>query len=224
MTDRPVLVDLFCKAGGMTKGYQQAGFYVIGVDIEVQPNYCGDEFLQADAIELLEAWLRGDTWCSHVVAAVHASPPCQAYIRSGNTAKDGRHPDLLPAVRKLLEATRLPYVIENVPGAPMRADVVLCGSMFDLAVRRHRWFEVNWPVAPWTPPCDHSRPITGVYGHPHGAEGAAPGMLPGDLATWSAAMGIDWMTAKEIAAAIPPAYAEHIGRQLMAHVREGVAA
>lgn len=216
---RPRLLDLFCGAGGCAAGYQAAGFYVVGVDINPQPSYCGDEFIQADALEFLagyyEPWFDG----GEPFDAIHASPPCQRYIRSGNVDRD-KHPDLLPAVRTALIATGLPYVIENVPGAPMQPDVVLCGSMFDgLAVRRHRWFEVNWPVAPWTPPCDHSKPVTGVYGHPHGAGGAAPGMLPGDLATWSDAMGIDWMTAKEIALAIPPAYTELIGRQLVEHLR-----
>jgi DNA (cytosine-5)-methyltransferase 1 len=113
----------------------------------------------------------------------------------------------------------LPWVIENVPGAPMRADIVLCGSMFGLSVRRHRWFETNVPIPPWTHACNHSRPVAGVYGHPHGANGAAPGMLPGDIDTWSKAMGIDWMTAPELASAIPPAYAEHIGGLLLAHMK-----
>jgi DNA (cytosine-5)-methyltransferase 1 len=117
-----------------------------------------------------------------------------------------------------LEQTGLPYVIENVPGATLRADFVLCGSMFGLRVRRHRWFEVNWPHSPWTNSCDHSRRITGVYGKPHGKRGAWPGMLPGTLQTWQEAMGIDWMEHTELSQAIPPAYTEHIGGQLLAVV------
>jgi DNA (cytosine-5)-methyltransferase 1 len=201
---RPRLLDLFCGAGGAAKGYQRAGFYVVGVDINPQPHYCGDEFHQADAM----------TYPLDGFGVIHASPPCQAYVRSGNTARDGRHPRLIGPVRRRLLEIELPYVIENVPGAPLRSDVILCGSMFGLQVRRHRWFETNMPIAPWTPSCDHSRPITGVYGHPHGAEGAYPGMLPGDLDTWSAAMGIDWMTAAELADAIPPAYTEWVGNEL----------
>jgi DNA (cytosine-5)-methyltransferase 1 len=207
------LLDLFCKAGGCTKGYQRAGFYVVGVDIDPQPNYCGDEFYRADAVSVLRGFAPLGFVGSFDV--IHASPPCQAYIRSGNVARDGRHPDLLGPVRELLTATGLPYVIENVPGAPMRPDLILCGSMFGLEVRRHRWFESNANLSPFVPPCDHSRPVAGVYGHPHGAGGAADGMLPGDLATWSRAMGIDWMTAPELAAAIPPAYCELIGSRLL---------
>jgi DNA (cytosine-5)-methyltransferase 1 len=218
---KPRLLDLYCAAGGMTKGYQQAGFYVVGVDIDPQPNYCGDEFIQTDAVEFAANLARMDAVgmlpSRYTFDVIHASPPCQRYMRSGNV-DHAKHPDLLGPTREALEATGLPYVIENVPGAPMRADLLLCGSMFGLEVRRHRWFEMNWPVPPWTPACDHSRPITGVYGHPHGEGGAAAGMLPGDLETWSRAMGIDWMTAKEIALAIPPSYAEFIGARLLEHL------
>jgi len=206
-TPRPRLLDLFCKAGGAGVGYHRAGFDVVGVDIEPQPNY-PFEFHQADALE----------FPLHGFDAIHASPPCPLYIRGGLAAKDGRHPDLLPPTRARLEDAGIPWVIENVPGAPMRADVVLCGSMFGLDVRRHRWFEAGFPTSPWTLACDHSRPIAGVYGHPHGAGGAAPGMLPSDLPTWSRAMGIDWMTAAEIASAIPPAYTQWIGEQLHTHL------
>ena len=160
--------------------------------------------------------------------AIHASPPCQAYIRSGMVAKDGRHPDLLGPTRELLEATGLPWVIENVPGAPMRPDAVLCGSHFGLEVRRHRWFEFSWAEPAMTLSCDHTRPITGVYGHPHGKGGARRNgtrpMLPSDHATWSRALDIDWMTSAELAAAIPPAYTEFIGAQLMAHLQVGATA
>lgn len=201
----PRLLDLFCGAGGAGMGYHRAGFEVIGVDINPQPNY-PFEFHRANALRTDVEWALFD--------AVHASPPCQRYIRSGNVDRS-KHPDLLGPTRTLLEASGLPWVIENVPGAPMRADVLLCGSMFGLEVRRHRWFESNVSLPPWVPSCDHSRPVTGVYGHPHGADGAAPGMLPGDLTTWSRAMGIDWMSAPELANAIPPAYTEWIGRQLM---------
>jgi hypothetical protein len=190
------MLDLFAGAGGAARGYQQAGFDVVGVDIEPQPHY-PFEFHQADAMEYpLDGF-----------DAVHASPPCQRYIRSGLTAKDGRHPDLLPPIRERLQASGLPWVIENVPGAPMRPDVVLCGSMFGLEVRRHRWFESNVDLFALLPPCCHDRPVAGVYGNPHGAGGAAPGMLPGDLATWSRAMDI------------PPAYTEWVGHQLIDAIR-----
>lgn len=183
-------------------GYHRAGFDVVGVDINPQPHY-PFEFIQADAL----------TFPLDGYDVIHASPPCQRYIRSGTVARH-RHPDLLPATRELLEATGLPWVIENVPGAPMRADVVLCGSQFGLRVRRHRWFESSEALIPWLLSCNHSEPIAGVYGHPHGAGGANRGMLPGNHLSWSAAMGIDWMTTAELADAIPPAYTEWIGRQL----------
>lgn len=203
MSARPRLLDLFCGAGGCSMGYHRAGFEVVGVDVKAQPRY-PFTFHQADAL----------TFPLDGFDAIHASPPCQAYIRSGTVAKH-RHPRLLEPVRERLVSSGLPYVIENVPGAPMRSDVILCGSMFGLAVRRHRWFETNVPMSPFTLSCDHSRPVTGVYGNPHGKRGAAAGMLPSDLKTWSRAMGIDWMTAREIALAIPPAYTEFIGYQLM---------
>lgn len=207
-TRAPRLLDLFCGAGGAGMGYSRAGFEVVGVDINPQPNY-PFEFHQADAMAFpLDGF-----------DVVHASPPCQAYVRSGMVAKDGRHPKLIGPTRDRLKLSGATWVIENVPGAPLRVDLMLCGSMFGLEVRRHRWFESNAPIAPWTPPCDHSRPITGVYGHPHGKGGAWRNgkrpMLPSDLPTWSRAMGIDWMTAREIALAIPPDYAEFIGRALL---------
>jgi DNA (cytosine-5)-methyltransferase 1 len=228
VTGRPRLLDLFCGAGGAACGYHRAGFDVVGVDHVAQPNY-PFEFVQADALEYLGGLLNHHSSLEGLLDAldfdaIHASPPCQAYIRSGTVSRDGRHPDLLGPTRDLLEEMGLPWVIENVPGAPMRPDAVLCGSMFGLEVRRHRWFEFSWGEPVMTLACDHTRPITGVYGNPHGRNGANPGMLPSDLATWSRAMGIDWMTTAELADAIPPAYTEFIGQQLLAHVRQETAA
>jgi DNA (cytosine-5)-methyltransferase 1 len=206
---KPRLLDLFCGAGGAAKGYQLAGFYVVGVDVKPQPHYCGDEFVQADAM----------TFPLDGFDAIHASPPCQAYVQSGMVARDGRHPKLVEPMRARLRASRTPYVIENVPGSPLRPTFVLCGSMFGLGVRRHRLFEISEPVFDLLPRCDHSKPVTGVYGHPHGKGGAWRNgnkpMLPSDLETWRREMGIDWMGAKEIAQAIPPAYTRFIGERLM---------
>jgi DNA (cytosine-5)-methyltransferase 1 len=214
------LLDLFCGAGGAAVGYSRAGFDVVGVDVRPQPNY-PFEFVQADALEYLHRWLEweyGGELERAVFDAIHASPPCQRYMNSGNVDRD-RHPDHLPHVRELLNETGLPWVIENVPGAPMRADAILCGSQFGLQVRRHRLFEFSWnePLLMW--PCNHTQPVTGVYGNPHGAGGAAAGMLPSDLETWSRGMGIDWMTTAELADAIPPAYTELIGHQLLQHLK-----
>lgn len=192
-------------------GYHRAGFEVVGVDIKSQPHY-PFTFVQADALEFVRSFGAG-------FDAIHASPPCQAYVRSGMVAKDGRHRALVPATREALQRTGRPFVIENVPGAPLAATFVLCGSMFALNVRRHRLFEAPslFALAPAT--CDHSRPVTGVYGHPHGKGGAWRNgkrpMLPSDKATWSRELGIDWMNPRELAQAIPPAYTEFIGRHLL---------
>lgn len=207
---KPRALDLFCGAGGATKGLQRAGFHVTGVDIKPQPNYCGDGTMELDALDALA----DDTWAGGF-DLVWASPPCQRYIRGGLIKKRG--PDLVAEVRDMLRAAGVPWVIENVPGAPLRRDLQLCGSMFGLPVRRHRWFEASFPL-PLTQPCDHSRPAVGVYGHPHGKRGAWPGMLPGTLETWRGALGIDWMTAAELSQAIPPAYSELIGKAALHHV------
>jgi len=197
-------------------GYYRAGFTeIVGVDINPQPRY-PFTFVQADALEFAREHGRE-------FDAIHASPPCQAYVRSGMVAKDGRHPKLVEVTRQLLQELGVPFVIENVPGSPLRPSFVLCGSMFGLGVRRHRLFESPslFALAPAT--CDHSRPITGVYGHPHGKGGAWRNgkrpMLPSDKATWSRELGIDWMEPRELAQAIPPAYTEYIGKQLLEAIR-----
>jgi len=213
-------LDLFCGAGGAAVGYHRAGFDVVGVDIAPQPNY-PFEFSRNDALRVLENHEKFDT--KFRFDAIHASPPCQRYIRSGNVDR-AKHPDLLAPTRELLEQTGLPWVIENVPGAPMRPDVVLCGSHFGLPIRRHRWFELSWGETVMTLACDHSHPVTGVYGNPHGQGGASPGMLPSDLETWSLGLGIWWMTTAELADAIPPAYSEFVGSHLLAHIGVEVAA
>jgi DNA (cytosine-5)-methyltransferase 1 len=212
---KPILLDTFCKAGGCTKGYQRAGFYVVGVDIEPQPNYCGDEFYQADAIEFIEK--RGKEF-----DVIHASPPCQGYssMRYVNTRSPIDHPLLIDPVRNALLQTRKPYVIENVVGAPLQHPLLLCGSVFGLKVRRHRLFEMNFFML--KPNCQHKPGEVAVYGdHPEDAYVSGKRAKPGyvrraeNLEAAHAAMGIDWMTWREITQAIPPAYTEFIGNQLM---------
>lgn len=205
---KPRLLDVFSGAGGAARGYQRAGFYVVGVDHKPQPRYAGDEFIQADALEFLAA--HGTEY-----DAIHASPPCQRYMTGGTHRKD--HPDLVGPVREKLLAIGLPWVIENVPGAPLRRDLLLCGSMFGLPLRRHRIFERSVGRSE-QPPCRHNGKIVGVYGNPHGARGAWPSMRPSTPETWSEALGIDWMTPKELSQAIPPAYTEFIGKQLIAQL------
>ena len=210
LTERPRLLDLFCGAGGAAMGYYRAGFDVVGVDINPQPNY-PFEFHQADAM----------TYPLDGFDAVHASPPCQsftAYRRKGHGVGDG-YLNLIPEVRRMLETTGLPYVIENVPGAPLRDPEHLCGSSFGLDVRRHRLFESNVPLA--VPPCDHDwqaprfPPATNRTNLRRTVE---VGVWRIPLDVQRKAMGIDWMTLPELSESIPPVYTEHIGRQLLEHL------
>jgi DNA (cytosine-5)-methyltransferase 1 len=197
-------LDLFCGAGGASMGLQRAGYEVVGVDKYPQPHY-PFEFVLGEALEYSVGGFD----------LVWASPPCQRYIRSGLVDK-ARAVDLVGPTRGHLERGGVPWILENVPGAPMRCDVMLCGSMFGLGVRRHRWFELSFPAPVLTLACNHARPVVGVYGHPHGERGAWPGMLPGTQESWSAAMGIDWMDSKGLAQAIPPAYAEFLAKASLA--------
>lgn len=204
---RPRLLDLFSGAGGAARGYQLAGFHVTGVDLRPQPRYAGDVFVQADAL----------TFDLSGFDAVHASPPCQAFTRAKHlrAAQGGttKALDLLAPTRERLLASGLPYVIENVPGAPM-SGVVLCGSAFGLRVRRHRVFESS--AAFLAPECRHreqGRPV-GVY-HVLGDEIPCGGRTAKTLDEARAAMGIDWMEWRELKEAIPPAYTEFIGAALL---------
>jgi DNA (cytosine-5)-methyltransferase 1 len=212
---RPRLLDLFCGAGGCSKGYYDAGFEVVGVDIEDHLNY-PYEFHRGDAFEVGRRLL-GTQWFD----AIHASPPCPAYSTLGSRYDRTAHPDLVAPTRELLKASRLPYVIENVPGAPLLNPIQLCGSSFGLDVRRHRLFESNIPLMAM--PCAHhlqtepkydvyekgrwfKSPIVKVYGFGGGKA----------MEHWPEAMGIDWMNPRQLANAIPPAYTEFIGEQLLA--------
>lgn len=217
MSVRPRLLDTFCKAGGCTKGYQRAGFYVVGVDIEPQPRYCGDEFVQGDALEFIAQH-------GHAFDVIHASPPCQRFSTATRCNKNqarckkaADHPDLIDPTRELLLTIAKPWVIENVPGAPIQG-LLLCGTMFGLKVIRHRFFECS--IHLWSPGQRCWHPSRGKVGRA-GVGGKKIGdwiSVAGstDLKVASSAMGIDWMkNRKEIAQAIPPAYTEFIGRQLI---------
>jgi len=190
-------------------GYHRAGFEVVGVDINAQGNY-PFEFHQADAM----------TYPLDGFDVIHASPPCQLYTRKATDWGRKRnhwieHPDLVGPTRERLEASGLPYVIENVPGAPLNAQLMLCGTMFGLAIRKHRLFESNiaLPFAPM--PCsDHSE----CY-NPWAGAGRSADKL-------RVAMGIDWLPISggasrkagytgDLFNAIPPAYTEWIGAQLL---------
>jgi len=199
-------LDLFCGAGGATRGLQRAGFHVTGVDIVRSPRYCGDAFIQADA---LDADLDGYDF-------IWASPVCKRYcLFARNLGTFDRHPDQVGAVRELLSASDAHWVIENVPGAPLRADLILCGTMFGLKLLRHRLFECSFPVfAPAT--CAHRGDEIPVYGNgtpKWHRERLGRGV---SIAEKRAAMGIDWMNRNELSQAIPPAYSEWIARQWLA--------
>ena len=215
---RPLILDLFCCAGGAAKGYDEAGFDVFGVDIVEQPNY-PYPMMVADAMNLSPGVF-------DQFDVIHASPPCQAYsdlaARNGN-ADDW--PDLIEPVRDMLQATGKPYVIENVDGAPLRDYVVLCGTMFpELRVLRHRLFEANFPIL--VPPhrrhprCHTLDKRKSHYGKTNEWKDFVSVNGGGNCTVDAArdAMGIPWMTKKEINEAIPPAYTRWIGEQLLRQV------
>jgi len=215
---RPKLLDLFCCAGGAATGYHRAGFDVVGIDIDPQPNY-PYEFHQGDALTYLAEH-------GHEFDAIHASPPCQAsctLIKGNQRATAGNHINLIPDTRDLLATFDVPTVIENVQGSDLRRDLTLCGEMFGLGVIRHRYFEVSGfdVVQP-----AHRKHRGRVAGYRHGEWFDGPyfavygdGGGKGSVAQWQEAMGIDWTDVrKEIAEAIPPRYTELIGRQLLAQL------
>lgn len=223
---KPRLLDLFCGAGGAGMGYHLAGFEVIGVDLCAQPNY-PFEFHQADAL----------TFPLDGFDAIHASPPCQAHSTMRVMHNARVHPDLVQATRTRLTASSLSYVIENVPGAPLIDPVRLCGSSFGLGVveyarqlRRHRLFECSFYAVGL--PCAHHGATIGIYGDHARDRRRKPGArdrgidLPDceRVALGREAMGMPWASWRGLTQAVPPAYTEFIGRQLMAHLRgEGIA-
>jgi DNA (cytosine-5)-methyltransferase 1 len=209
--NRPVLLDLFCGAGGAAVGYDRAGFDVVGVDLEPQPDY-PFRFVQADAM----------TYPLDGFDAVHASPPCQGYTtinnRHGSTS-----PRLIAAVRTRLESTGRPWVIENVVGARrfMRSPVMLHGGMFGLGVYRPRLFESNVLLLA-APPARRPVDAAAVYGkHDRRRlwtrrDGSV--LRAASLAEARVAMGIGWAGWRGVTEAIPPAYTEFLGVQLLDHV------
>lgn len=225
----PRLLDLFCGAGGASEGYARAGFEVVGVDISPQPRY-PFRFIQADALAHTQSWLDALRVIDQVPAwdfdAIHASPPCQALTTASNRWRGSggvadSHLNLIPETRSLLDETGLPYVIENVPGARahMRGAITLHGGMFNLGVQRPRLFESN--VLLLAPKADAARETVGVYGErPDGRRlnFATSQRAASSLEQGREAMGIDWMEWRELCEAIPPAYTEYLGHQLLAYV------
>lgn len=218
------LLDLFCCAGGAAMGYRRAGFEVVGVDFVSRDRY-PFKFVHSDVLALDPAWIA-------TFDAIHASPPCQGYSAMRHAPGAKGAPLLIDQTRTMLEASGLPYIIENVENArwAMRDPIMLCGTMFGLGVegfelQRHRLFESNIAISP-PRPCDHRKPVIGVYGgHARnrsaktGGRGTRDVWEGGHKAAMSSAMGgMDWATCAEISEAIPPAYTEHLGRQLIAHL------
>lgn len=204
---RPLLLDLFCGAGGAAMGYYRAGFDVVGVDVKPQPRY-PFEFVQADAA----------TYPLTGFDAIHASPPCQDYTSAGQIFKHGTG-WLLPATRDRLMAQPAPWVIENVSGAPVRADFMLCGAMFNLRTYRHHRFELDarLPCLIALPPHPKHRVKSANKDRVNRLAQGWNATITGDPGAWIGpiAMGIDWMNGNELSQAIPPAYTEFIGRQLI---------
>jgi len=209
------LLDLFCGAGGASFGYARHFKTVVGVDLRPQPNY-PLAFIRHDAMALPLDFLR-------LFDAIHASPPCQAftaYRRKGMGVGEG-YPDLIEPTRLMLRESGVPYVIENVAGAPLIEPVRYCGSSFGLDVRRHRYFESS--VRLEAPPCWHERQKPGRF---PGATNRKPnsratveiGVWRIPVAIQREAMGIDWMNLEELSEAVPPAYTQHIGAQLLCSI------
>lgn len=242
---KPWVLDLFCCAGGATRGYQQAGFRAYGVDKVPRPNYCGEEFRRRDALGLLTGWLKA-AFPLKRYSLIHASPPCQARstLTTGTNRAMGwgrEHDQLVPAVRDLLDRTGLPYVIEQPSnhGGLIRTDLTLCGDMFEHPdrppwVQRHRDFEIHgFTVA--QPP--HPKgPISGHRGYVRGyrgRHGGTPGFYrdgpyiaaygdgggKGEIPEMQHALGIDWTDVREeLTEAIPPSYTALIGAAFLSHI------
>lgn len=255
---RPKLLDLFCCEGGASEGYRRAGFDVYGVDLFDKFTQRRYPFMshKGDAILALSRLLAGE-----VLEFIHpdrigeverlglldfvakaASPPCQAYSITKHSHQN-EHPDLVAPVRYLLQQTGLPYVMENVPGAPLDNPLTLCGTEFNLIaadddgrllhLKRHRLFESNvFLYGNGGCQCSAFKRrgigVGGAYGggsvdRTHAKEVRRGGYTPGKHVR-EALLGIDWMTQNGLSQSIPPAYTEHIGLQLMAHLESEAAA
>lgn len=218
---RPRLLDLFCCGGGAGRGYQLAGFHVTGVDIHPQPRYRGDRFVQGDALAYLaEHWREYD--------AIHASPPCQKYTPL-NAYNQLDYPDLVAPTRELLHATDRPWVMENVPQAPLIDPIVLCGPMFGLRVYRHRGFESNLTLTPPPHPAHTAlcarngylptpeRPFMSIHGGRHSIAWQHAACDALEVPWLKVPAGGDAKTAiREVSEAIPPSYSRWIGTRLLA--------
>ncbi len=215
---RPRLLDLYCGAGGCAAGYRQAGFEVTGVDHVPQPRYAGDVFILGDALEVLADMGRS-------FDAIHASPPCQKFSTATFSRPEANtHPDLVTPTVAALQRLGKPWVVENVGRSPLSPySCVLCGLMFGLTLFRHRKFEASFLLLGPSHPSHRGKKV-GVNGFVcvagHGdVSRRCRQLVPLDhrnKASWAKAMQIDWMTRDELGQAIPPAYTQFVGAQLLA--------
>ncbi len=228
--NQPVLIlDLFCGAGGACRGYQVAGFAVVGVDLAPQKRYVGEDFVQMDALAAMDELLNGGAITGRSgrkyrlsdFAAIHASPPCQfASMATRQWRASGRdYPNLIAATRERLIRSSLPSVIENVPGAPLINPVILNGALFGLRIRRTRWFEPSFPIPFILLP--REEPAHFRMGRPvRDGDSITPVGHFSNVAYARRVMGCPWMTRAELSQAIPPAYTCWIGVNMMQFIAE----
>lgn len=222
------LLDLYCCQGGASQGYEDAGYEVFGSDIAAQPRYRG-WFHQGDALDVLRRLIRGEgitftrsrngvveTRVMHLsdFDAIHASPPCQLHSKTHRIMKSD-FPALIGPTRELLEQTGLPWIIENVEDAlpEMRDPIMLCGETFGIETYRHRLFETSFPIDEPEHPKHVAkvtkmgrRPIEGQYMHIVGNFTAVD--------KGREVMGMPWANRDGLREAIPPVYAEYVGRRI----------
>jgi DNA (cytosine-5)-methyltransferase 1 len=225
-----MLLDLFCCAGGAAMGYSLAGFDIVGVDIELQPNY-PFPYCKMDALLALDLligkrriWdIYDNYWTLAMFSAIHASPPCQDYSVTKTLLKGKQYPRLITDTRERLVAAGKPYIIENVIGSKIPKQptldgingVMLCGTSFGLNIKRHRLFETSFPVP--TLPCNHTLKIIDIYGDKtrlRKNRELFPESIGADIEVyWKNHIGVDWMkNREEWREAIPPVYTKYIGK------------
>lgn len=224
------LFDMYCCQGGSARGYAAAGFRVTGMDIDPQPRY-PYSFVRGDVLKVDRSWVRDN------FDGIHASPICQGLTALRHAPGTKEHPNLIPETVEILEWIGLPWILENVEGAEpwMPGAITLCGTMFGLGadadrryeLQRHRLFMASFPISA-PKPCDHRHPVIGVYGaHVRNRGSSTGGRGTKDFVGFdkprlaAQAMGFEGATMAGFSEAIPPAYTEHLGRQMAAHIRHG---
>ena len=197
-------LDLFCGGGGATKGLQSVFDRVVGIDISDQPDYCGDHFMKRDVFVIPIDFLKGFDF-------IWASPTCQVHTFATSRKAKEKYTNQIPATRKLLKESGVPYCIENVPQAPLRKDLLLCGEMFGLRVIRHRIFEcdgfkVTQPAHP-----KHKKRIDPKHSYYVSVAGHGGDGYSYKIKDWQKGIGCDWINDKHtLAQIVPPKYSEYI--------------